>query len=129
MSIHKNLIIFVALLLFGCSNEPSNLDVRSSIEAAIKRDISSVTQRKILGLDLGYTLGITDIKINEIEKIECAKISNKIVNCDVLVDYEVINRPGGLSELLGGVPRYRKVSVYRFVKTTNGWDVADFQSQ
>jgi hypothetical protein len=118
-----------ALLLVACSNEPSNIDVRNSIQASINRDISNVTQRKILGLDLGVALGIADIKINEIEKIDCVNLSKKIVSCDVLVDYEIINHPGGLAELLGGVPRYRKVSTYRFVKTANGWDVADFQIQ
>lgn len=129
MKTHNLLLVIATLLLVACSNEPSNLDVRNSVQASINRDISSVTQRKILGLDLGVVLGIADIKINEIEKIDCVNISKNIVSCDVLVDYEVINHPGGFAELLGGVPRYRKVSAYRFVKTSNGWDVADFQIQ
>ena len=122
-------MMIATTLLWGCSSEPSHLEVRKSIEEAMNRDIANITERKILGLDLGTALGINRLKINEVEKIDCVNISKKIVTCEVLLDYEILTQPGGIADLLGGAQRVRKVNTYKFVKTTNGWNVVDGVAQ
>lgn len=119
--------IFSIIILIGCSNEPSRLEVKKLIKDAINRDIATITNRKILGIDIGMALGIGDLKINEIEKINCVVINMNLLNCDVLVDYEILNQSDGLIDLLGGVPRVRKIKTYSFIKTANGWSVVEFE--
>jgi hypothetical protein len=40
-------------------------------------------------------------------------------------DFEFVNKKDGLIELLGGVPKTKKVVEYQFVQTSKGWQVLD----
>jgi len=115
----------IIFLIVGCSNEPSDIDVKEAIEQSIRMDETKATKRKILGLDINSALGIGELKINTIEKIECKSEGKKIYYCNVLVDYVFLSPIGGLTDLIGGVPRYRKIGSYRLVNTSTGWIVAE----
>ena len=117
--------LFITFLIVGCSNEPSDIDVKQAIEQSIRMDVSNATKRKILGIDINSALGIGELKINTIEKIECKSEGKKSYYCNVLVDYEFLSPIGGLTDLIGGVPRYRKIGSYRLVNTSTGWIVAE----
>ena len=41
---------------------------------------------------MGSVLGIDQLKINAIEKIACEPIVNKKITCQVLVDFEFVNK-------------------------------------
>jgi hypothetical protein len=112
-------------LLMGCAKEPSNEDVVKIISNIIKDDASNVIDKKFLGVNMGSVLGIDQLKINAIEKIACEPILNKKITCQVLVDFEFVNKKDGLTELLGGVPKTKKVVEYQFVQTSKGWQVLD----
>ena len=119
-------ILFCSItLLVGCSKEPSNEDVVKIISNIIKDDASNVIDKKFLGVNMGSVLGIDQLKINAIEKIACEPIVNKKITCQVLVDFEFVNKKDGLTELLGGVPKTKKVVEYQFVQTSKGWQVLD----
>ena len=109
----------------GCAKEPSNEDVVKIISNIIKDDASNVIDKKFLGVNMGSVLGIDQLKINAIEKIACEPILNKKITCQVLVDFEFVNKKDGLTELLGGVPKTKKVVEYQFVQTSKGWQVLD----
>ena len=118
------LLCFTSLLM-GCAKEPSNEDVVKIISNIIKDDASNVIDKKFLGVNMGSVLGIDQLKINAIEKIACEPIVNKKITCQVLVDFEFVNKKDGLIELLGGVPKTKKVVEYQFVQTSKGWQVLD----
>ena len=118
------LLCFTSLLM-GCAKEPSNEDVVKIISNTIKEDTANVIDKKFLGVNMGSVLGIDQLKINAIEKIACEPIVNKKITCQVLVDFEFVNKKDGLIELLGGVPKTKKVVEYQFVQTSKGWQVLD----
>ena len=68
---------------------------------------------------------VSDKEINTIEKIACEPIVNKKITCQVLVDFEFVNKKDGLTELLGGVPKTKKIVEYQFVQTSQGWQVVE----
>ena len=112
-------------LLVGCSKEPSNEDVVKIISSYIKEDAANLIDKNFLGVNLGSVLGIDQLKINAIEKIACEPIVNKKITCQVLVDFEFVNKKDGLTELLGGVPKTKKIVEYQFVQTSQGWQVVE----
>jgi hypothetical protein len=118
------LICFTTLLV-GCAKEPSNEDVVKIISSRIKDDASNLIDKKFLGINVGSVLGIDQIKINAVEKIACEPIVNKKITCQVLVDYEFVNKKDGLTELLGGLPKTKQIVEYQFVLTSQGWQVLD----
>ena len=119
-------ILFCSItLLVGCSKEPSNEDVVKIISSYIKADAANLIDKNFLGVNLGSVLGIEQLKINTIEKIACEPIVNKKITCQVLVDFEFVNKKDGLTELLGGVPKTKKIVEYHFVQTSQGWQVLD----
>ena len=123
--LYLTIIIGFSVLLIGCSKEPSNEEVYKVISANIKEDASTLIDKKFLGVNLGNVLGIDQLKINEIEKIACDSTGNKKATCQVLVDFEFVNKKDGLTELLGGIPRTKKIIEYQFIKTSQGWQVLD----
>jgi hypothetical protein len=119
------LMITFLTALSGCAREPSEEEIERIISLSIKEDMSSLIDKTYFGVNLGNVLGIDQLRINEIEKVSCDSIVNKKVTCQVLVDYEFINKKDGLSEFIGGVPRTRKIIEYQFVLLRQGWQVVD----
>ena len=109
----------------GCAKEPSNEVVVKIISNIIKEDAATLIDKKFLGVNVGSVLGIDQLKINAIEKIACEPIVNKKLTCQVLVDFEFVNKKDGLSELLGGLPKTKKIVEYQFVQTSIGWQVLE----
>ena len=116
-------------LLMGCAKEPSNEDVVKIISISIKEDAANLINKKFLGVNMGSVLGIDQLKINVIEKIACEPIVNKKITCQVLVDFEFLNKKDGLTELLGGLPKTKKIVEYQFVQTSQGWQVVESVGQ
>ena len=81
--------------------------------------------KKVFGVNFGSVLGIDQLKINAVEKIACEPIVSKKITCQVLVDFEFVNKKDGLTELLGGLPKTKKIVEYQFVKTGQGWQVLE----
>jgi len=129
ISIFTLFFIVCSTLLTGCTREPSDAEVQKIIALSIKEDASSLVEKNFLGVNLGDVLGIDQLRINQIEKISCDPISNKKVICQVLVDFEFVNRKDGLSAMLGGIPKTRKIVEYQFVKLNQGWQVLEPLSQ
>jgi hypothetical protein len=117
-------MLFCATLI-GCSKEPSDDEVTKVIANVIKEDAANLIDKNFLGVNLGSVLGIDQLRINTIEKIACEPIVNNKITCQVLVDFEFINKKDGLTELLGGVPKTKKIIEYQFVQTSQGWQVLE----
>jgi hypothetical protein len=113
----------------GCAKEPSNEDVVKIISISIKEDAANLIDKKFLGVNMGSVLGIDQLKINVIEKIACEPIVNKKITCQVLVDFEFLNKKDGFTELLGGLPKTKKIFEYQFVQTSQGWQVVESVGQ
>ena len=79
----------------------------------------------MFGVNFDSVIGIDQLKINAVEKIACEPIVSKKITCQVLVDFEFVNKKDGLTELLGGLPRTKKIVEYQFVKTGQGWQVLE----
>jgi hypothetical protein len=122
-------ILSCSTLLIGCAKEPSDEEVYKVISNSIREDASNLIDKKVFGINLGSVLGVEQLKINAIEKIACDSTVNKKVTCQVLVDFEFVNKKDGLTELLGGIPRTKKIVEYQFIKTSQGWQVLDPVSQ
>ena len=120
-----SIVLCCTTLLIGCAKEPSNEDVVKIISNTIKEDTANVIDKKFLGVNMGSVLGIDQLKINAIEKIACEPIVNKKITCQVLVDFEFVNKKDGLTELLGGLPKTKKIVEYQFVQTSQGWQVVE----
>lgn len=120
-----SILLCCTALLVGCAKEPSDEDVVKIISNSIKEDAANLIDKKFLGVNLGSVLGIDQLKINAIEKIACEPIVNKKITCQVLVDFEFVNKKDGLTELLGGLPKTKKIVEYQFVQTSQGWQVLD----
>jgi hypothetical protein len=45
------------------------------------------------------------------------------------VDFEFLHKKDGLTELLGGLPKTKKIVEYQFVQTSQGWQVVDSVGQ
>ena len=119
------LIMLFCATLIGCSKEPSDDEVTKVIANVIKEDAANLIDKNFLGVNLGSVLGIDQLRINTIEKIACEPIVNNKITCQVLVDFEFINKKDGLTELLGGVPKTKKIIEYQFVQTSQGWQVLE----
>jgi hypothetical protein len=111
------------MALMGCTREPSEVDIRRIIALSIKEDMSPLMEKTYFGIQFGDVLGINQLKINEIEKISCAPIVDNKVTCQVLVDFEFVNKKDGFIEALGGVPKTRRIMEYQFVNLHKGWQV------
>ena len=120
-----SILLFCTTLLIGCAKEPSDEDVVKVISNSIKEDAANLIDKKFLGVNLGSVLGIDQLKINAVEKIACEPIVNKKITCQVLVDFDFVNKKDGLTELLGGLPKTRKIVEYQFVQTSQGWQVLE----
>ena len=119
------ILLCCTTLLIGCAKEPSDEDVVKVISNSIKEDAANLIDKNFLGVNLGNVLGIDQLKINAIEKIACEPIVNKKITCQVLVDFEFVNKKDGLTELLGGLPKTKKIVEYQFVQTSQGWQVLE----
>ena len=120
-----SILLFCTTLLIGCAKEPSDEDVVKVISNSIKEDAANLIDKNFLGVNLGNVLGIDQLKINAVEKIACEPIVNKKITCQVLVDFEFVNKKDGLTELLGGLPKTKKIVEYQFVQTSQGWQVLE----
>ena len=120
-----SILLCCTTLLIGCAKEPSDEDVVKVISNSIKEDAANLIDKNFLGVNLGNVLGIDQLKINAVEKIACEPIVNKKITCQVLVDFEFVNKKDGLTELLGGLPRTKKIVEYQFVQTSQGWQVLE----
>ncbi len=125
ISIVTLFFIVYAAFLTGCTREPSEEEVKKIITLSIKEDTSPLIEKTFLGVNLGDVLGIDQLRINEIEKVSCGPIANKKVTCQVLVDFEFVNKKDGLSAMLGGIPKTRKIVDYQFFKLNQGWQVVE----
>ena len=120
-----SILLFCTTLLIGCAKEPSDEDVVKVISNSIKEDAANLIDKNFLGVNLGNVLGIDQLKINAVEKIACEPIVNKKITCQVLVDFEFVNKKDGLTQLLGGLPKTKKIVEYQFVQTSQGWQVLE----
>ena len=120
-----SILLFCTTLLIGCAKEPSDEDVVKVISNSIKEDAANLIDKNFFGVNLGNVLGIDQLKINAVEKIACEPIVNKKITCQVLVDFEFVNKKDGLTELLGGLPKTKKIVEYQFVQTSQGWQVLE----
>jgi hypothetical protein len=120
-----SILLCCTTLLIGCAKEPSDEDVVKVISNSIKEDAANLIDKNFLGVNLGNVLGIDQLKINAVEKIACEPIVNKNITCQVLVDFEFVNKKDGLTELLGGLPKTKKIVEYQFVQTSQGWQVLE----
>ena len=120
-----SILLFCTTLLIGCAKEPSDEDVVKVISNSIKEDAANLIDKNFLGVNLGIVLGIDQLKINAVEKIACEPIVNKKITCQVLVDFEFVNKKDGLTELLGGLPKTKKIVQYQFLQTSQGWQVLE----
>lgn len=111
-------------LLTACSKEPSSNEVKNAVTLYMKEDYRNVLQHKILGLSLDSMLGIKDLEVNSVEKINCKSTDQNIAICDVAVDFTLTSAPEGILETFGGIGRQMKLTKYQFVKTSKGWVVA-----
>ena len=102
--------------------------MKIQVEQSLRKQISDIGGKKILGVEVGSALGLGEIKINEIQKISCQPEKGKSIICEVFVDYEHSNN-GGFIELLGGIPPTRKTIDFKFIKISGEWRVIDLPTE
>lgn len=120
------LLAFVMMLILsGCSQEPSNAEVRKGVELSLKEDFANIGERKVFGVQIMSAVGMDSIDINSIEKIGCKADGQNAAICEVATDYTLKAKDGGLMDVFGVAGRQKSVQKFRFVKTSKGWIVAN----
>jgi hypothetical protein len=118
------LLLPVATLLWSCTLEPTERDLRQAVSAAIQDEVSSAIKTKFLGFELMTAVGFEGIDVISVEKISCEPAGKNAFNCEVAVAIAVRVKEKSLASMFGTDGRSKGVHRFRFVKTGAGWILA-----
>lgn len=122
-------ITLISTLLQGCVFfEPTDSEITSAFKAyIIEKELHS---NNIGSLEKVITdaMGINKLVFNSIEKVKCQETELKLAVCEIAYDYTVSSKNNNAFALIMGATGNKKgVEKFRFVKTSQGWIVANHQ--
>ena len=114
-------------LLFGCGGEPSDRDLASLSSAQVTKILEVIHRERLGSLSIGKIVGIRDIIVDSVEKIQCSleSQSSRIYLCDVLVKFEVMASNNSISAIVGFSGKKSQVEKVRLFKSSSGWEIID----
>lgn len=118
------LAIQVVLLLVACNSQPNSTEIQKAVIDGYKYNSNYLSGSKIAELFLG-SVGIQNMKIDTVEKIECSENIKNSCICEYVIEYTIASNEGSLADLVGANGRKRTTERSRFVKTSKGWIIAE----
>lgn len=108
----------------ACSGEPSEKDIRKAIQDSYSQETSSILSSKIGEVLLSST-GVKDIKLENVEKINCISNAKNSYICEYVMEYTIKVDDGSLAEMFGAKGKKRTIARSKFLKTSKSWIIAD----
>ena len=116
--------ILIVPLIPGCSGEPSEKDIKKAIQDSYSQETNSILSSKI-GEALLSSTGVKDIKLENIEKINCVSHAKNSYICEYVMEYTIKADDGSLAEMIGAKGKKRTITRSKFLKTSKSWIMAD----
>lgn len=116
--------ILIVPLIVGCSGEPSEKDIKKAIQDSYNQDSNLILSSKIGEAILSST-GVKDIKLENIEKINCVSHAKNSYICEYVMEYTIKVEDGSLAHMFGANGKKRTISRSKFLKTTKSWIISD----
>ena len=108
----------------ACSGEPSEKDIIKAIQDSYSQDTKSILSSKI-GEALLSSTGVKDIKLENVEKINCVSNAKNSYVCEYVMEYTIKADDGSLAEMFGAKGKKRTITRSKFLKTSKSWILAD----
>ena len=120
-------LVFLLLILSGCSSEPSNNDLKKILDQKNNKLKTIVLEKKILGVGVSNLLGVEDIKLLSVEKLKCIEDSegSKLFNCDIAIKYSISASKTSIVDLIGMSGDNTEIRRLKLIKISNAWEVID----
>ena len=120
-------LLFITALS-GCSREPHSTELFSAVEKQIKEShISNMFGGALK--PLSEAMGIEQIVVDSVEKINCLKSMDNDYVCEVMVKYSLKVKEGSLAKLSGMSGQNKLFKKYRLIKLESGWVAEDINNQ
>ncbi len=116
--------LMVIPLIVACGGEPSEKDIKKAIQDSYSQETNSILSNKI-GEALLSSAGVKDIKLENIEKINCVSHAQNSYICEYVIEYTIKVADGSLAEIFGANGKKRTISRSKFLKTSKSWIMAD----
>jgi hypothetical protein len=110
--------------IVACSGEPSEKDIKKAIQDSYSQETNSIFSSKI-GEALLSSTGVKDIKLENIEKINCVSHAKNSYFCEYVMEYTIKADDGSLAEMFGAKGKKRSIMRSKFFKTSKSWIIAD----
>jgi hypothetical protein len=128
MRVFRDYKIAVALMvspfIVACSGEPSEKDIKKAIQDSYIQETNSILSSKIGEVLLSST-GVKDIKLENIEKINCVSHAKNSYVCEYVMEYTIKADDGSLAEMFGAKGKKINIARSKFLKTSKSWIMAD----
>lgn len=111
-------------LLIACSGEPSESEIRKAIQDSYSQGDHSILSSKISEAIISST-GVKDIKLENIEKINCVSNAKNSYVCEYVMEYTINADNGSLAEMFGATGKKRTISRSKFLKTSKSWIISN----
>ena len=103
----------IALLLAGCSSEPSNSDIEKAVQASVQQSQEAMGKLAGSNPQAADMAKAFQAKVHSVNKIGCKSDGDKAYKCDVELDMET-----------GLTGRKKQTVPVRMVKGSEGWTMA-----
>ena len=113
-------VVFVGILLSGCGGEPSELQIKTALEANLSASKSSI-QSSIFGAALLGLSGIRDVRLDSLEKVGCEQTGDNAYQCQVIVQITVHGDQQGVGALFGITGSHKQALKVTMLKSSQGW--------
>ena len=111
-------------LITACSGEPSDKDIKKAIQDSYSQDSNSILSSK-MGEAILSSTGVKDIKLENIEKINCVSHAKNSYICEYVMEYTIKADDGSLAHIFGVNGKKRTISRSKFLKTSKSWIISD----
>lgn len=122
---YKIAMTLVAIpFIVACGGEPSERDIKKAIQDSYSQETNSILSSKI-GEALLLSTGVKDVKLENIEKINCISHAKNSYICEYVLEYTINVADGSLAEMFGAKGKKRTITRSKFLKTSKIWIMAD----
>ena len=106
-------VAVAALVLAGCSSEPSNADIEKAVQASVQQSQEAMGKLADGNPQAAGMAKAFQAKVHSVNKIGCKSDGDKAYKCDVELDMET-----------GLTGRKKQTVPVRMVKGSEGWTMA-----
>lgn len=114
-------LIVSLFVLSGCALQPNEIDLKSSIEDSLQKDLGKVLHTSFLGVSPRDLVGIDGVRIASLRVVECTRQGLKRFRCQIFMDYEVVFRENSVGSLFEGAGSQRGLYLLDCMKEPDGW--------